>query len=216
MENLFVFDDFVKNFQFEDSELDGYYWKPFNAAPAIKPWLWRYPYLSFRGDFWEEDTPRIAKDGYELAKDALKLISSSAKIVGLTSCIFNKYLEEHNVNSNIHRDTFNPDHWSIIVFVKGDGPTRFYSNRTEDSFVTEVESVPGRVVVFPSGTWHRASLPNKSKTRLVLAYQIQVTDVVESMNGIEPICTCGLKSPTESCKGSCINFDGYEEYNEDQ
>jgi hypothetical protein len=209
MENLFIIDDYVDTFKFEDAELDGYYWRPFDAAPAIKPWLWRHPYLKFRGDFWDEDTPNVARAGYEMAKDAIKLLSPTAEILSLSSCFFNKYLPEHNVNSNIHRDTFNPDHWSVILFVRGDGPTRFYANRTEDSFVTEVEGIPGRIAIFPSGMWHRASLPNNADIRIVLAYQIEVKNVVESMNGVEPMCTCGLKPVTEICSGSCVNSDGY-------
>lgn len=205
--NIFTIDDFTDTFKFDETQLKSYQWIKFSTT--LNPWEVRVPFHSSTNK-WEEDTPQICKDAYEFSLQAFKKINPNCVIKDLVSCFIHKQTPEtFTTEIDIHRDIFEPDMWACVMYVQGNGPTEFYKTKDESSFVKKIDALPGRLAIFPCGYWHKPNAPT-SGVRYVVAFQFRIENLVESMNGVKPLCQCGLSETKPYCDGNHnIIFDRY-------
>jgi hypothetical protein len=204
MDHLYSIDGLVEELDF--SELDNYNWMPFPGHE--QGWLTGRTFYVHDGEEtarWADDAPNIAKLAHELSVQAFKKLKPDSGEIELSRCMVHKYSSDSIFSEeDIHRDDFDRDYWSTILYVHGDGDTYFYTQSNEDSYVRSIDFKTGRLAVFPAGYWHRATQPMKNDYRIVVALIYKMTDFIDlstEVPGYRWPCQCGLSVVYPFCDG---------------
>ena len=201
--NIFIFDDQIENWNFDLSETEGIAetTRPGTLKTRLDAILYRT--YSDGTSKWADYVPPIATTGLETATNIFTKINPNATVKECHQVIWHTYytwsLQE---KLDIHRDYPPINGYTCLFMVHGSGPLNFYHSLFDDEPALSVDFKPNRFIIFPCHYWHRACSP-VNDVRMSLGMMFTVENLIEELNNVHAECMCGLsKDPKNLCDGS--------------